>query len=125
MERAEADAFDPPAGLADALVDPARGVRGRHDHRVGGVALAGVPLGEQREDGVLVDHVAVGVDDHDTVRVAVVADPEGEPLGVDLGAGASGSGHPSLASAMNARRSRRLSGSACSRARGSGRRCSR
>jgi len=48
MERAEADAFDPPAGLADALVDPARGVRGRHDHRVGGVALAGVPLGEQR-----------------------------------------------------------------------------
>jgi len=110
MERAEADAFDPPAGLADALVDPARGVRRRHDHRVGGVALAGVPLGEQREDGVLVDHVAVGVDDHDTVRVAVVADPEGEPLGVDLGAGATGSGHPLVGVGDERPEVRRLSG---------------
>jgi len=76
VECAESHPFGAPARRGDAVVDALGGVRRRHHDRVRRRALAHEVLGQDGDDRVLVDDLAVGVDEHDPVAVTVVADAE-------------------------------------------------
>jgi hypothetical protein len=76
VERAEPDPLDSAAGRRDPFVDPAGGVRRRHDDGIGRIRRRDVVFGDDGEHRILVDDVAVAVDHDDPVAVAVVTDAE-------------------------------------------------